>query len=60
MICVALFLVVNAAYWRMASLGELTEGMVFGYWLAAIAWAVKLEVYRRREHREHRRMGRIR
>ncbi len=51
MVCVSLFIVANLAYWRMATLGELTDGMIVAYWLAAIVWAVKLEIDQRHERR---------
>lgn len=59
LLCAALLLVACAAYWRAVAMGYATTDVTIVFWASAIAWCVKLEVYRLRSRR-HRPMRRIR
>ncbi len=58
LLCAALLLVVCAAYWRALALGYATTDMTVMFWASAIAWGVKLEVYRLRSRRSRMRRAR--
>jgi hypothetical protein len=59
LVCAALLLVACAVYWRAVAMGYATTDVTVIFWASAIAWCVKLEVYRIRARRP-RAMRRVR
>lgn len=53
--CATLFLFVNVLYIALVAQGYVSAGMAAAYFVCALAWTLKLSVYRHRDRRRLRR-----